>query len=131
MIRPSEKLYVCPGESYPITRAVHLSRLAAFFPACRDCPFRSDTGRIPPQTLERLESTVRRVERKSLFTTEGVRGVYLNELTRAKAGEIAAALAALLWEQSPLVGLQRRAGQAFQPDAAVLDVLPAPPCQAG
>jgi len=33
-----------------------------------------------------------------LFTAEGVRGEYLNELTRQSAGELAAAFAAWLWE---------------------------------
>jgi len=99
-----EKLYVCPGEQHPISRSVHLSRLAAFYPGCRDCPFRSDTGQLPKQTVERLQSTERRVERKSLFTTEGVRGVYLNELTRKKVDAMAASLAGLLWEDAPLVG---------------------------
>jgi len=95
-------MYVCPGETHPITRSVHLSRLAAFYPGCRDCPLRTDTGQIPQQTIERLHNTERRVERKSLFAVEGVRGVYLNELNRAKAGRIAAALASLLWDELPL-----------------------------
>jgi phosphomannomutase len=36
--------------------------------------------------------------------TEGVRGVFLNEVTRALADTIAAAFAALLWEESPISG---------------------------
>lgn len=99
-----EKLYICPGEAQPITRAVHLSRLAAFYPACRDCPLRGDTGHLPRQMVARFQNTERRVERKSLFTREGVRGIYLNELTRRKAGTIASAFAALLWEDAPLAG---------------------------
>ena len=31
------KPYRCPGEAYAIDRAVHLARLAAYYPACRDC----------------------------------------------------------------------------------------------
>ncbi len=100
---PDEKLYICPGETHPISRAVHLSRLSAYFPACRDCPFRNDTGNLPRQTIERLQETERRVERKSLFTAEGVRGTYLNELTRSKGEKFAAALAALVWEHAPFV----------------------------
>ena len=99
----SEKLYICPGETHPISRAVHLSRLSAYFPACRDCPFRNDTGHLPRQTIERLQETERRVQRKSLFTAEGVRGKYLNELTRSKAEKYAAALAELVWEHAPFV----------------------------
>ena len=96
--------YTCPGEEHLISRSVHLSRLAAFYPGCRDCKHRTDTGQLPQQTVARLQSTERRVERPSLFTDEGVRGVYLNELTRSRAGQIAAALASLLWEDVPLRG---------------------------
>ncbi len=96
----TEKLYVCPGDTHPISRAVHLSRLAAYFPGCRDCPLRSDTGQLPAKIIERVQNTVKRVERKSLFTTEGVRGVHRNELTRAKAASVATAFAGLLWEEA-------------------------------
>lgn len=94
--------YICPGEIHPISRAVHLSRLAAFYPACRECPFRTDVGQLPRQAVERIQQTERRVERKSLFTTEGVRGVWLNELMRVRAGEMATAFASALWDAAPV-----------------------------
>lgn len=97
-----QKLYCCPGENYPISRSVHLARLAAFYPKCRDCPLRSDTGQLARQTVERIQRTERRVERPSFFTSEGVRGVYLNEITRRWVGQAAAAFASLLWEHAPL-----------------------------
>ena len=100
----SQKLYICPGEGHPISRSVHLSRLAAFYPVCRDCPLRTDTGHLPGQIVERLQQTERRVQRRSLYTTEGVRGVYINDLTRKKAGRIATALADLLVEQGLFMG---------------------------
>ncbi|MEX2288597.1 MAG: hypothetical protein WD648_15980 [Planctomycetaceae bacterium] len=102
--RTRDNLYICPGETHPIARAVHLARLAAFFPACRDCPFRGDTAQLAKQTVERLQSTQKRVERKSLVTADGIRGRYLNEINRKKAEDFAAALARNLWRQSPLVG---------------------------
>lgn len=97
-----QKLYCCPGESYPISRSVHLARLAAFYPKCRDCPLRSDTGQLARQTVERIQRTEHRVERSSFFTSEGVRGIYLNEITRRWVGQAAAAFASLLWEHAPL-----------------------------
>ncbi len=100
----SQTFYTCPGEKYPISRSVHLSRLAAFYPKCRDCEHRNDTGQLTQHTVDRLQSTERRVERESLLTDEGIRGVYLNELTRGKAGAYAAAFAGLLWEATPLIG---------------------------
>ncbi|HUG91582.1 MAG TPA: hypothetical protein VML55_12140, partial [Planctomycetaceae bacterium] len=80
----TEKLYICPGDTHPISRSVHLSRLAAFYPKCRDCALRHETGQLPQQTLVRIHSTERRVQRKSLLTAEGLRGVYLNEIDRRK-----------------------------------------------
>jgi phosphomannomutase len=99
-----DNLYICPGETHPITRSIHLARMAAFFPACRDCPFRGDTAQLAKQTVERLQSTEKRVERKSLVTPDGIRGRYLNEINRKKGEQFAAALASLLWQQTPLVG---------------------------
>jgi phosphomannomutase len=99
-----QKLYICPGEAHPISRSVHLARLAAFYPSCRDCPFRTDTGPLPGETVKRLKSTERRAEPPPLFRTEGVRGVYLNQLSRRRVGQIAGALSRVLWSRSPLVG---------------------------
>lgn len=118
----TEKQYICPGEMHPISRSVHLSRLAAFYPDCRDCPLRTDTGQLPRQTVERLQNTERRVQRKSLLTDEGVRGVYLNELTRQKADALASALAGLLWADAPLLGktdARPRTGRTTGPSVVV------------
>ncbi len=98
------KSYTCPGEEYPISRSVHLARLAAFYPKCRQCPHREDTGVVSPQVLERWQHDQRRTQRRSLWSDEGIRGVYLNELTRQRASEYVAALAAELWSQAPLIG---------------------------
>ncbi len=98
----SEPQYVCPGEDYSISRAVHLSRLAAFYPKCRDCQHRHDTSQLTSQTVEKIQASVQRAERPTLFTDQGVRGVYLNELTASKAGDIAGAFASLLWDALPL-----------------------------
>lgn len=96
--------YVCPGETHAISRAVHLSRLAAFYPKCRECPHRHETGQLPQPKFEDKDAPQPSLSEPSLFTLEGVRGVYLNELTRHKAGELAAAFASLLWESLPLAG---------------------------
>jgi len=93
--------YTCPGDTHPISRATHLSRLATFFPACRECVHRDDTGGLAETTLDRLERTQHRVARPTLFTDEGVRGVHRNELTRGDADRLAAALAWLCWQDRP------------------------------
>ena len=99
-----EPQYVCPGESHAISRAVHLSRLAAFYPKCRECSRRQETGQLPQPQFDEDDLARPRALERSLFTLEGVRGVYLNDLTRPKAGELAAAFASLLWESQPLAG---------------------------
>lgn len=99
-----ETPYVCPGETHAISRAVHLSRLAACYPKCRECPRRHETGQLPQPQFSADSAGSANVSQRSLFTLEGVRGVYLNELTRHKAGEFAAAFARLLWGAFPLTG---------------------------
>jgi len=101
---PVETEYRCPGETHSISRAVHLSRLAAFYPACRRCAHRSDTGQLPPRTVERIHQVEHRVPVRSVFHADGVRGTFLNDLTPQLAGKIAAAWASLLWDQVPLSG---------------------------
>ena len=99
-----EPQYVCPGETHAISRAVHLSRLAAFYPKCRECPHRQEIGQLSPPRFDADDSSQPRISERSIFTLEGVRGVYLNELTRHKAGDLSAAFASLLWESLPLAG---------------------------
>ncbi|MCA9070925.1 MAG: hypothetical protein KDA84_18475, partial [Planctomycetaceae bacterium] len=106
-----EKQYICPGETHPISRSVHLSRLASFFPGCRDCPLRTDTGHLTPQTVARLQQSEHRVDRATLFGEEGVRGTYLNELSRKEAHLVAAGLASVLWEHKPLRGNSQTSAQ--------------------
>jgi phosphomannomutase len=104
LLPTTETTYICPGETHAISRAVHLARLSAFYPKCAGCPHRQETGQLPqPQFSE--ESPMRPAGLgASLFTLEGVRGAYLNQLQRRTAGELAAAFASLLWEALPLSG---------------------------
>ena len=109
-----EPQFRCPGESHSISRSVHLSRLAAFYPPCRQCEHRHDTGQLTPQTVERIQQVEHRVPQPTLFNRDGVRGVFLNELTASEAGRIAGAFSALLWERAPLAGAspgEQRHGQ--------------------
>lgn len=104
VIEQLPKTYLCPGEKHPIPRSIHLARLAAFYPNCRLCEHRTDTGQLPRSMIGRIEQTVQRGEQPSPFRRDGIRGIYLNHLTRKIAGKIAAAVAERLWEQRPFVG---------------------------
>ena len=99
IVEPAE--YTCPGHPHPISRSIHLSRLSAFYPACRECPHRDDTGGLAGKTIDRLVRTRHRVARATLFTSEGVRGIHRNELTRTDADRLVAALAWLCWRDRP------------------------------
>lgn len=103
VLLPSEAQYRCPDETHTISKSVHLARLAAFYPKCRHCQHRHDTGQISPAVVERIQCVEQqRAPQRSIFETEGIRGVYLNEMTPSIAGGIAGALASLLWDQVPL-----------------------------
>lgn len=104
-----ETQYLCPGEAHPISRAVHLSRLSSGFPSCKDCPHRIDMGHLPGSGPASWKTRDPRSERRTLFAEEGVKGIYLNELSRKEAHLIAAALASVLWEQKPLRGRSQTA----------------------
>jgi len=95
------KQFICPGEKLPISRSIHYARLAAFYPACRECPHRNETGNLPAKTIEDLEETQKRIGRTDLFTTEGIRGVYLNEIDRQQTERIVSAFCALVLENYP------------------------------
>src|SRR5262245_7665436 len=92
----STEVYRCPGEEYDITRAVHLARLAVSYSKCRHCPHSPCATVTPDAPLEELELPAARDG--ALFTSEGVRGRYLNELTRATAAQVAGAMASCLWD---------------------------------
>jgi phosphomannomutase len=118
----AEKLYLCPGAVHPVSRPVHLARLATGDPTCRTCPLRTDTGTIPPRVVRRIEQAALRVPRASLCTDEGIRGVHLNELDRPRAAAIVARFARRLWEEMPPCGTlapARRAGPGPQPVVVV------------
>jgi phosphomannomutase len=94
-------LYYCPGEKQPISREIHLGRLASFFPKCRQCPSHRDTGSLPKPLVQLLEG--QRSPLKSLFLPEGIGGVYLDPFSTSSARQAAAAFGLLLrdtWRES-------------------------------
>lgn len=95
-------VYTCPGEAHPISRAVHYARMAAYYPGCRHCTHRHDVGHLPPAGTGKLEIGSQGGGGASLISEDGIRGVYLNEMTRGVAARFAAAFAVALWEQAPL-----------------------------
>ena len=116
---PPTPEYRCPGQQHPISRAVHLGRLATFYPACRQCAHRDDTGTLSPRQVEQLQEVQSSSGPRSLFHDEGAGGVYLNDLTPAAVRQIAAAFAAMIRDGG------RGAGDGRQQN------LPSPACGRG
>jgi phosphomannomutase len=98
------KAYICPGETHAISRSVHLARLAAAFPPCRECPLREDGTRFAVRDLPIVEPDPPALRRRELPATEGLRGVFLNDITRHFAERVAARFAEMLWERAPVGG---------------------------
>lgn len=101
---PPAAFYTCPGERHAISRSVHLARLAAFFPACQDCPHRCDAGLLPESVRTAWNTTTTGRISQLRIDGDGLRGRYLNDLTRRDAQQWAMVIAAWLWDRRPLPG---------------------------
>lgn len=101
MHEPESIEYSCPGEKAPISRAVHLGRLARYDPACRQCMHRGDTAGLSPKQVKRLTETHDRRASRTLFHEEGIAGVYLNELNPETAKRLASAFGVCLRNSDP------------------------------
>jgi len=100
---PPRPTYRCPGEAYDIPHGVHLARLAAGYDRCRECRYRHEPSAAESSTStaddSSLDRSVAPPTHAKLFQQNGVRGVYLNEITRYEAGRIAGAFASCLWDE--------------------------------
>ena len=92
----SQTEYRCPGQTYAISRSVHLGRLACFYPACRQCAHAADAAELSPRQGRRWAEVRSRSGSGPQFDQEGVAGVWHNELRPDVVGQIARALAAEL-----------------------------------
>ena len=91
-------IYRCPGEPDEISEGVHLSRLSTFYHKCRNCEHRVDVARLAPSLQRQWEQLIQPPEQPGLFQTDGFRGLYLNQLTRNEASQVAAAFVSTLRE---------------------------------
>lgn len=98
-LSPAAETYVCPGQTHSISRSVHLARLAAWYPACRDCVFREDMGALRV-ALPESNPTASRTKPDSLIAGDGFRGRHRNQFDRRSAARLASAFASMLWERN-------------------------------
>jgi phosphomannomutase len=93
--------YHCPGEPYAISRAVHLGRLTRFYPGCRQCAHRDQTGTFSQRLVRRLNETRPRGEPPPLFQREGIAGICPNDFDPPAARRAAIALGMCLQTHQP------------------------------
>lgn len=111
---PAEPAFFCPGESSPVSLAVHRARQAADWPGCRDCPAR-DTPAADPSFD--LRTHVRRTE-------YGVRGVWQNALSRQVAGQLIGVLTGYLLHQQTAARPHSAVDSTDLPAATADDTVP-------
>lgn len=85
-------MYRCPGETYDISRAVHLARLASFYPACRHCPHRTDHGLLSPRQRRALERWPVSPPPGQQSMADRFGGMFPNELSPRQVRDWSAAL---------------------------------------
>lgn len=104
LTRATESTFQCPGEPQPISRAVHLSRLANAYAKCRSCPQHPGAAAGLDEGEVALPSGMTAGRPLDLFTTNGIRGVYLSQLARPQADQLGVAIGGVLWEAAPRRG---------------------------
>ena len=88
-MKSGDSVYRCPGEAYSISRAVHLGRLADFYPACRECPRRDDTLGLSARTVRRVSEAHATSPQRPRSAAEGSEAFAINDLSPPKARTIA------------------------------------------
>lgn len=93
----AQSAYRCPGQAYTIDRAVHLTRLSAFYPACVRCEHRHDTGGLSPVQLRNRAQVESRVPGGPRLTSEAIAGDAAGDVDTELIARLAGSLAAGLW----------------------------------
>jgi phosphomannomutase len=95
---PGSEQYTCPGETHPIDRAVHLARLAGFYPACRRCAHRGDVQLLTDFERRAWAELERRGLPHSVWRDEGFDPGQATEIEPALVRRLARAIAYRLWQ---------------------------------
>jgi|GEM_PF-7033859 len=95
--------YHCPGASEPITRAVHLSRLASSYPLCRHCPERHETGLLGDAQRVWLNALNLCTTGERFFSRDGFEALLHNEIDAKKMRRVGFSLG--MWSRIAQMGL--------------------------
>ena len=97
---PTCDQFRCPGEAYSISRAVHLGRLASYYPACRECAHRADARLLPAPIMRGWSEVLNRPEVAASFTAEGYEARSTGALTIDDVRAVALALGTVAWQSA-------------------------------
>jgi hypothetical protein len=95
------RTYTCPGQLQPIDRALHLARLASFYPACLQCADRHDTAGLTTLQIKTRADVERRATIGCQWSSEGLEWTTGETQHRGMIERVVTALAARLWQQTP------------------------------
>jgi phosphomannomutase len=95
----AKQQFTCPGHSRPIDRATHLTRLAAFYPACLACEDRHDTAGLSSLSRQDLAALERRRPMTWSWSCEGLEGSTSGQIDTSAVREAMLALASLAWSE--------------------------------
>ncbi|MFZ5829750.1 MAG: hypothetical protein ACOY3P_06670 [Planctomycetota bacterium] len=80
----SELQYQCPGDRYAIARAVHLGRLASYYPACRQCEHRFDRAGLSARTETLVREFLEHPQTGCVFAEDTIGGLSPGHLDSAR-----------------------------------------------
>ena len=92
LLSEKDETFHCPGESQPVSRAVHLGRMASGYAACENCAW----GRPTDEDVETLTTTAASSRNVIHRTSHGFRGQYINAVDRQRAARLASVIASYL-----------------------------------
>lgn len=98
--------YVCPGESLPINRSVHLARLRSHYGKCKQCPHRHEAEHFSADAHQHLEQWWAIEEKAPDELRDGLGSESPNEFPAHSGRIFSQTFAAMQWE--------RKAGQQSQ-----------------
>jgi len=104
-------VYCCPGETLPISNAIHEARLRTQYHKCRTCPHRDDVSTISAESQERIEESWSDRQSHPICRDDGFRGILWNELTPARLARLAAAVCQDAWDNRPASSPGMSSGQ--------------------
>jgi len=102
--------YLCPGESLPINRPLHLARLRAQYHCCKQCPHRLESEQFSTEAHHQLKDWWSLKEKTPDALRDGFGGQSPNDFSASLGRQIAETFALMQWERK----IEQRVGSPLQ-----------------